>query len=121
MKLKYALLIGALSISSYSTYANRPENNTIEKDNSALNKGESITAETQAKGTDENVEVTRKLRERIMSDEHLSSSAKNIKIITVSEAIILSGPVLNKKEKRRIEKMARAIDRTKTVQNKLTY
>ena len=121
MKLKNALLIGAISICSYSTYANTPENNTVEKNNSVLNKGEAITAETQARGTEENVEVTRKLRERIMADDQLSTNAKNIKIITVGEVITLSGPVLNKKEKQKIENLARTIDRTKKVQNKLTY
>lgn len=121
MKIKNALLIAAISIYSYSIYANTSESNVVEKDNTALNKREVITAETQARGTEENVEVTRKLRERIMADDQLSTNAKNIKIITVGEVITLSGPVLNKKEKQKIENLARKIDRTKKVQNELTY
>jgi len=121
MKFKNVLLLGAISIYSYSIFSNTSEKYVVEKDNSALNKGEVITAETQTRGTEENVEVTRKLREMIMADERLSTNAKNIKIITVGEVITLSGPVQNKNEKKKIEKLVRKIDRTKTVKNKLTY
>ncbi len=121
MKIKNLLLTATISICSYLTYANTPERTTIEKDNSARNKTETITAETQTRGTEENVEVTRKLREKIMADDQLSTSAKNIKIITVGKVITLSGPVQNLKEKQKIENLARKIDRTKKVQNRLTY
>jgi osmotically-inducible protein OsmY len=121
MKIINALLIGAILIYSYSSFARTSQKNIVEKDNSALNKREVITAETQARGTVENIEVTRQLREMIMADERLSTNAKNIKIITVGEIITLSGPVLNKKEKQKIEKMARKIDHTKKVHNNLLY
>lgn len=121
MKIKNALLIGAISIYSYLIYAGTSGENVVGKDNTALNRRQVVTAETQARGTKENVEVTRKLRERIMADDQLSTNAKNIKIITVGEVITLSGPVSNRQEKQKIENMARQIDRTKRVQNKLKY
>lgn len=121
MKTKNAILIGVISIYSYLIYARTTEKNVVEKDNTALNRREVVTAQTQARGTEENVEVTRKLRERIMADDQLSTNAKNIKIITVGEVITLSGPVSNRQEKQKIENMARQLDRTKRVQNNLKY
>lgn len=97
------------------------ERKILEKDNTGLNKEKAITAETQARGTDADVEVTRKLRERLMADDQLSTNAHNIKIVTVKDAITLQGPVANKAEKVKIENMARSMAGKKKVYNRLTY
>lgn len=121
MKLKKALLIFAISVCSYAIYANMPEGQTVQKDNTALNKSETVTAETQSRGSEADIEITRRLREKIMSDNQLSTNAKNIKIITVGDVITLSGPVSNKAEKQKIENMAHKMDRTKKIHSRLTY
>lgn len=67
------------------------------------------------------VELTRKLRERIMAENQLSTRAKNIQITTADEAILLEGPVANREEKVKIENLARTIAGKKKVYNRLTY
>ena len=67
------------------------------------------------------VEVIRKLRERLMADNQLSTNAQNIKIVTVKDAIILEGPVASRAEKVKIENLTRAMAGKKKVYNRLTY
>jgi hyperosmotically inducible protein len=52
------------------------------------------------------VTVTRKIRQALMADRALSTTAKNIKIITVHGKVILRGPVTSLREKTKIAKMA---------------
>lgn len=118
------LILISLTFTSYASFAVTPmseERAVIEKDNTGRNANETITAQTQMKGTAADVEVTRKLRERIMADNQLSTDAKNIKIITVNDAITLKGPVANRAEKVKIENFARSMAGKKKVYNRLTY
>lgn len=85
-----------------------------------INKMES-TAQTQLRKKDADVEVTRQLRERLMSENQLSTQAKNIQINTDQDAILLEGPVANREEKVRIENLARSMAGKKKVYNRLTY
>jgi hyperosmotically inducible protein len=50
--------------------------------------------------------ITRKIRKALMADEALSTTAKNIKIITVHGKVILRGPVATVQEKKKVTKMA---------------
>ncbi|MBC7538466.1 MAG: BON domain-containing protein [Bacteriovorax sp.] len=93
----------------------------VEKDNTALNRNQELTAQTQSRGTRSDVEVTRLLRKRIMADDQLSTNAHNIKIITLKNSIILKGPVANLEEKTKIENFARSMNATKKIDNQLTY
>ena len=70
---------------------------------------------------DKRMEVTRKLREAILSDKQLSNSAHNVKIITEENAIILEGHVAKRAEKIRIENLARARAGKMKVFNRITY
>lgn len=133
---KRILMLTALSLSAVSAFAATPSYDdksamdkveksekeaVMEKDNTGRNKNQVTTADSQMKGSASDVEVTRKLRERLMSDDQLSTNAKNIKIITISEAITLKGPVANKAEKVKIENYARSMAGKKKVYNRLTY
>lgn len=93
----------------------------VEKDNTALNRNEGLTAQSQSKGTRGDVEVTRLLRKRLMEDDQLSTNAHNIKIITIENTITLRGPVANKEEKVKIENLARSVAGPKNIDNQLTY
>lgn len=115
MNLIKITLFATLVLGSYSAYSD------YEKDNTGLNRNQKMTAETQARGSKSDVEITRKLRERLMADDQLSTSAHNIKIITIKETITLQGPVANKEEKMKIENLARSMAGKKKVHNKLTY
>ena len=121
---KKMLLLLALSLSSFSVFsatdktANRE---VVEKDNTALNRNDQVTAEAQAKGSEADVEVTRQLRAKLMADDKLSMNAHNIKIITIGKTITLEGPVDNREEKAKIEALARGMATNKKIHNKLTY
>lgn len=131
MNIKQTLLILTLSLGSFSLFSAMPERDRIidrdiekrvlEKDNTGLNRNQEMTAQSQAQATDADTELTRKLREKIMADNQLSTSAHNIKIITVNEAITLAGPVANKAEKVKIENFARSMAGKKKVYNRLSY
>ena len=64
------------------------------------------------------VTVTRKIRQALMADTALSTTAQNIKIITVHGKVILRGPVTSLREKRNIAKMAQKFT-TQRVLNEL--
>jgi len=70
---------------------------------------------------DKNMEVTRKLREAIMSDKQLSTSAHNVTIVAEENAIILEGHVATRAEKIKIENLARARAGKMKVFNRITY
>lgn len=123
MKITKILGTGALLLAcnSYPVFSVTPDFQQYEKDNTALNRDLSVTAESQLKGSDADVELTRRLREKLMADNLLSTSAQNIKIITVGEQITLTGPVANKAEKLKIEKLARSMAGKKKIRNQLNY
>jgi hyperosmotically inducible protein len=80
-----------------------------------------VTADTQMKSTEKEVDVTRRLRMAIMEDEHLSVEAKNVTIVTEKNSIFLKGHVNSKAEKVKIENLARARAGKMRVYNRLTY
>ena len=52
------------------------------------------------------VNITRKIRKALMADDALSTTGKNVKIITVHGKVILRGPVSTVQEKKKIGKTA---------------
>lgn len=72
-------------------------------------------------GNTTDAEFTHQLRERILAEDQLSSSAKKIKITTLEKAIILEGQVAKKSEKIIIENLTRSMAGKKKVYNRLTY
>jgi osmotically-inducible protein OsmY len=65
------------------------------------------------------VELTRSIREAVVADKSLSTSAHNIKIITVNGAVTLRGPVASAEEKTTIAAIAQKLAGAKQVENKL--
>lgn len=143
MKLNTTFLLLLLSTGALSIHAATPESasgtttyeetqtvttkessvdrESLEKDNTGRNKNQDVTAESQMKSTEADTEITRKLRERLVADDQLSTNAHNIKIITSKDSIILKGPVANRSEKVKIENMTRTMAGKKKVYNRLTY
>ncbi len=72
-------------------------------DNSAL------TAEDQLKGSRNDVELTRRVREEITSRESLSTQAHNIQIITLNGVMTLRGSVKSMSEKNQIANIAKSV------------
>lgn len=108
-------------------YGNQPANIDsrvpTEPDNTAVNKRDSrsttLTPENQARGSDRDVQLTRLARQRIVSDDTLSTNAKNIKIITLNSVMTLRGPVESMAEKNRVGELARAAAPRVSVINEL--
>jgi osmotically-inducible protein OsmY len=53
--------------------------------------------------------LTQRIRQAVVADEALSTTAKNVKIITINGMVTLRGPVKNSQEKGTIEAKARQI------------
>ena len=67
--------------------------------------GMTMTPLDQSNDPDD-VKITRKIRKALVADDELSTTAKNVKIITVHGKVILRGPVANVHEKKKIGKTA---------------
>jgi len=80
-----------------------------------------LTADQQARGTDSDVEMTRRIRERLVRDESLSVYAENVTIITLDKTVTLKGEVDSKAEGEKIATIARSMAGMKNVNNQLIY
>ena len=77
------------------------------------------TADTQMQGTTNDVEITRKIRDRLTSDDSLSSSAQNVTIVTLGNSITLKGNVDKKDEISKINNVAQEFAAGKLIRNEL--
>lgn len=73
------------------------------------NDGTTLTPFDQSKGSEQDVEMTRQIRQSLMADNTLSMNAHNIKIVTLNGKATLRGPVDTHDERRRILNMATLI------------
>jgi len=76
-------------------------------DNSAANKGDQVTAESQ-KMNKADRDMTAQIRKSVMADKSLSTYAHNVKIITQDGMVTLKGPVRSDDEVKSI--MAKATE-----------
>lgn len=77
-----------------------------------------LTPEDQS-GTEPDREMTRGIRRVLTASDQLSTSAKNIKIITVNGKVTLRGPVASEQEKQTIQAEAERIAGAGSVDNQL--
>ena len=63
--------------------------------------------------------LTQQIRKAIMADKSLSTTAKNVKIITVNGTVTLRGPVKSLREKEAIEAKAHQLAGATNVENQL--
>ena len=61
------------------------------------------------------VNITRKIRKALMADDALSTTGKNVKIITVHGKVILRGPVSTIQEKKKIGKTAQKFSKQRVL------
>jgi hyperosmotically inducible protein len=88
-------------------------------DNSAHNKGQKTTADTQTNAKADR-ELTAKIRQAIVADKNLSMYAHNVKIITLNGAVTLKGPVKSEDEKQKVAADAASASSADAITNKLT-
>jgi len=128
----YLVLILGSTLALSSTFAEdksdenyeKKSDDKVEANNTGINKRDKdasrITADQQSRGSKNDVEVTRIIRRAIVKDDSLSSSAKNIKIITLDGIVYLRGPVSNEDERIKIASIAQGVVvNSKTLTNQL--
>jgi hyperosmotically inducible periplasmic protein len=80
-------------------------------DNTAVNQrdrsGETNTSGDQSNSSAD-LKTTQAVRRALMKDNELSTTAKNIKVITANGQVTLRGPVNNAQEKAKIDQIARS-------------
>jgi osmotically-inducible protein OsmY len=103
------LAIACLSALSLAALAaddekSKPDNTkTNERDRS----GETNTSGDQSNSSAD-LKVTQAIRQALMKDGELSTTAKNIKIITANGQVTLRGPVKTAQEKAKVDQIARS-------------
>jgi osmotically-inducible protein OsmY len=100
-------------VSAASAQADNTEKNVRDKNDATL------TPLDQSKGSENDVEMTRRIREALMADETLSMNAHNIKIVTLNGRTTLRGPVESAGERERILNKASKVVGIKNVENQL--
>jgi hyperosmotically inducible periplasmic protein len=109
MLMKRTLL--ALACLSAVSLAAIAADDKTKPDNAATNERDR-SGETETSGDQSNssadLKITQAIRRALMKDSELSTTAKNIKIITDNGQVTLRGPVNNAQEKAKIGQLARS-------------
>ena len=98
--------LSALSLAAFAT-----DNEKAKPDNTATNERDR-SGETKTSGDESNssadLKVTQAIRRALMRDRGLSTTAKNIKIITANGQVTLRGPVKSAQEKAKVDQITRS-------------
>ena len=102
------LFLACLSTASLAAMA---ADDKTKPDNTAINERDR-SRETQTSGDQSNtsadIKITQAIRQSLMKDSELSTTAKNVKIITNNGQVTLRGPVKNAQEKAKIDQLAKS-------------
>ena len=98
-------------LSAFSLAVVADDNEKTKPDNTAVNERDR-SGETQTSGDQSNssadLKITQAIRQALMKDGELSTTAKNVKIITNNGQVTLRGPVKNAQEKAKIDQLAKS-------------
>jgi hyperosmotically inducible periplasmic protein len=98
-------------LSAFSLAGLAADDEKTKPDNSATNERDRSDG-TKTSGDQSNssadLKITQAIRQALMKDSELSTTAKNIKIITASGQVTLRGPVKTAQEKAKIDQIARS-------------
>ena len=107
--MKRTLLV--LTCLSTVTLAAMAADDKTKPDNTAVNERDR-SGETQTSGDQSNssadLKITQAIRQALMKDSGLSTTAKNVKIITNNGQVTLRGPVKTAQEKAKIDQLAKS-------------
>src|SRR2546423_1750153 len=103
------LALGCLSALSLAAFA--ADNEKAKPDNTAKNERDR-SSETKTSGDQSNssadLKITQAIRRALMKDRELSTTAKNIKVVTANGQVTLRGPVKSAQEKAKIDQIAKS-------------
>jgi hyperosmotically inducible periplasmic protein len=113
------LALACLSAFSLAALAG---NEKTEPDNTAINERDR-SGETKTSGDQSNssadLKTTQAIRQALMKDGELSTTAKNIKVITANGHVTLRGPVKTAQEKAKIDQLAKSAAGGAQIDNQL--
>ena len=102
------LVLACLSTVSLAAMAADDE---TKPDNTAINERDRSN-DTQTSGDQSNssadLKITQAIRQALMKDGELSTTAKNIKVITENGQVTLRGPVKTAQEKAKVDQLAKS-------------
>jgi hyperosmotically inducible periplasmic protein len=114
------IILSLLSVSVFTLSAIAQE--TPAADNTSKNQrdrsGETRTSGDQSNSS-EDVQITAAIRSAVVKEDSLSSTAKNVKIITADGVITLRGPVQSEAEKTKIAELAQSAAGNAKIDNQL--
>jgi osmotically-inducible protein OsmY len=111
----YASSVHSLEMAQAPAAQTAPDNtgrNVRDRSGTTLTPGDQ--SESEADRT-----LTQRIRQAVVADEALSTTAKNVKIITINGVVTLRGPVKNPQEKVMVEAKARQIAGAEKVDSQL--
>jgi len=98
-------------LSALSLAALAEDNEKTKPDNTVTNdrdrSGETKTSGDQSNSSAD-LKITQAIRQALMKDRELSTTAKNIKVITANGQVTLRGPVKSAQEKAKIDQIAKS-------------
>ena len=104
-------ILALACLSAFSLAALAADNKKAEPDNTATNERDR-SGETKTSGDQSNssadLKTTQAIRQALMKDGELSTTAKNIKVITANGQVTLRGPVKTAQEKAKVDQIARS-------------
>jgi len=113
------LALACLSALSVATLAG---NEKEKPDNTATNERDR-SGETKTSGDQSNssadLKTTQAIRQALMKDGELSTTAKNIKVITANGHVTLRGPVKTAQEKAKVDQLAKSAAGGAEIDNQL--
>jgi hyperosmotically inducible periplasmic protein len=109
-------------LSAFSLAALAADDEKAKPDNAATNERDR-SGETKTSGDQSNssadLKITQAIRQALMKDSELSTTAKNIKIITANGQVTLRGPVKTTQEKAKVDQIARSAAGGAQIDNQL--
>src|SRR3954471_14029402 len=127
MRSKYvALALSCALFALTNAQANQDDNANKNADKPADNTGknardkssDALTPGSQS-NSKEDIDITRKIRRAIVKKDGLSTTAKNVKVITAGGKVTLRGPVKSSDEKDQIAAIAKEVEGVASVDNQL--
>ena len=122
MKQSKIILTTLFCVAAFISYGQTPDTST-KPDNTKVNRrdrnaGEVTADQQKVNATDQ--DLTKRIRQSIMSDKSLSTYAHNIKIISQNGTVTLKGPVKSDDEKKAVMAKAVAVAGTEKVTDQIS-
>jgi hyperosmotically inducible periplasmic protein len=115
-------LIVLTCLSAFSLAALAADDEKARPDNTKTNERDR-SGETKTSGDQSNssadLKITQAIRQALMKDGELSTTAKNIKVITANGQVTLRGPVKTAHEKAKVDQIARSAAGGAQIENQL--